>query len=81
LTPIIIRANVIKNKKFPRLTRSTALVWNHSFGGAWAKVFIPAKRDQIQTIFRQNHKLPTEVTPSYERSVEDNAIYSRHDAE
>lgn len=30
-TPIIISANIAKNKKFPKLTRRTACIWYHSF--------------------------------------------------
>lgn len=47
-TPIIIRANVAKNKKFPKLTRRTACVWYHSFVRVVSDWFIPIiKHTQI----------------------------------
>lgn len=42
-TPIIIRARTFKNKKFPKLTCSTASVSNHSLSGVWWKWLIHTK--------------------------------------
>lgn len=42
-TPIIMRANVPKNKKFAMLTRRTPCIWNH-WSVRSSEVFIPANQ-------------------------------------
>lgn len=44
-TPIIIRANIAKNKKFPKLTRRTACIWYHCFECV-SEELIPTKKHQ-----------------------------------
>lgn len=41
-TPVIKTARIVKNRKFPKLTRKTASVSNHSLLGVWLKWLIPA---------------------------------------
>lgn len=41
-TPIIMRASIPKKRKFPKLTRRTACIWNHAF--VCEPVFIPIIR-------------------------------------
>lgn len=49
-TPIITTDKMVKKRKFPKLTRSTASVSNHSLSGIWWKWLIPASTTNIRSV-------------------------------
>lgn len=50
-TPTIKTAKIVKKRKFPKLTRNTASVSNHSLLGVWLKLLIPAStKDTTETV-------------------------------
>ena len=47
-TPTIITDRMVKKRKFPKLTRKTASVWNQSLLGVSWKVLIPERRHTLK---------------------------------
>lgn len=72
-TPIIKIARMVKNRKFPKLTRNTASVSNHSLSGVWWKWLIPSIKFQ-QTI--SSHFIITIRNEQLHNHRKDNPISS-----
>lgn len=53
-TPTIKIAKIVKKIKFPKLTRNTASVSNHSLLGVWWKLLIPASTKHHRDIITKN---------------------------